>query len=94
MNYSAKTDEYTQEEVIQALKFTREKLDIDRIEMAAELNVPYNTYCRWERGVMHILHKTILVKALQSLLKEKPNGTEEARLGDKGDIGESQEENR
>jgi len=46
----------------------------------------------WWATYQAAIKAAILV--VQSLLKEKPNGTEEAGLGDKGDIGESQEENR
>jgi len=64
------TEEYTDQEIIKVMKFARNHMQLDMLHMATKMNVPYNTYCRWERGVMTVRHKTILVKCLQKLVQE------------------------
>jgi ribosome-binding protein aMBF1 (putative translation factor) len=90
MIYVNKSDKYAQEDVIERLKTVREVLEWSRNDMAAALNVPYSTYCRWEKGAMQVQHKTILMKALQTLLREENNGKKTLGQTDNGVNAEGQ----
>jgi len=73
--------EVPNELVREALKNFREEFELNKVQMANHLNVPYNTYARWENGVSNVRHKAVLIMALarlrQQLAYEDEYGKEE-----------------